>query len=636
MSGIPAGYRLQYNPTELDLVSPAPTTFSLTQAVSALTIHVSTVGGPTAGSTITTTITNTGTGSQDTLDYSGLQAGSVSGGTLTGTLGSGTALALGASAAANQTFQSATAGSFNLAPMVAAATNDTLGGSATLSGSSGATVNVFRLAAANTPGTVNLGSVHVGGAFGTQTLSLQNAAAADGYSEGLDAAFGTPSGCATTNGGTIGLLAPGASDNRSLVVGLGGGANTAAAGAVSGSVPLLLTSDGAGTSGLGTTALAAQTIIVRGSVYSGKAQWNVAGSGSWSPGGNWSDTQGNGAAGTPGVLGYAGDTAAFGNVIGGNSATVAIDAPVTVSALTFDNAAAGYTLSGAGSNTLTLNNSGSGATIAVTSGSHAIAAPMVLADDLTVSGGGTLAIGAGSGISETGSSRTLTMSGTGGALIVNGTNTYSGVTTVNAGQLAVNGSLLSPVTVNSGGILSGTGSLTNVTVNAGGHLAPGNPLGVMNVSGSLDLALGAVMDYDLDGSPADDEVAMPNGLLTLSGQQFSDFNITPQPGFARGSYYLIDAGSISGSLGPSTSGSIDGFSATLAVQGNDLVLNVIPEPSTLALLAAGAVGLAGYVWRRQATRRTGSSGSRCKPDARMRWSPAFRRNSARIRRRPRP
>jgi len=41
------------------------------------------------------------------------------------------------------------------------------------------------------------------------------------------------------------------------------------------------------------------------------------------------------------------------------------------------------------------------------------------------------------------------------------------------------------------------------------------------------------------------------------------------------------------------------YLATVAVQGNDLVLNVVPEPSALVLLAAGALGLLGYGWRRR-------------------------------------
>ena len=51
---------------------------------------------------------------------------------------------------------------------------------------------------------------------------------------------------------------------------------------------------------------------------------------------------------------------------------------------------------------------------------------------------------------------------------------------------------------------------------------------------------------------------------------------------------LIDAGSISGGFGANTSGTIGSFSANLAVQGNDLVLNVVPEPPTLLLLVAAA------------------------------------------------
>ena len=119
--------------------------------------------------------------------------------------------------------------------------------------------------------------------------------------------------------------------------------------------------------------------------------------------------------------------------------TVTLDAPQTVGSLLLGsgNPGMGYTLSGSGSNTLTFSNSGNPATITVSDGGHVINAPVVLADNLVVSGSGTLAFGNASSIAGNGYS--LTMSGTGGTLILNGSNTYSGGTQVNAGILNING-----------------------------------------------------------------------------------------------------------------------------------------------------------------------------------------------------
>lgn len=177
-----------------------------------------------------------------------------------------------------------------------------------------------------------------------------------------------------------------------------------------------------------------------------------------------------------------------------------------------------------------------------------------------------------------------------GTLTMTGTNTYSGATAINQGALIVNGSLASPVTVNSGGTLGGVGSLTSATVNAGGVLAPGDPPGTLSLGGGLSLVSGAVLDFTLDTPLTSDAISMPLGTLLLNDQQFTDFNFAPTSNFGQGTYTLIDAGSIEGSLGSGTSGIIDGLPATLAVQGDNLTLNVVPEPGTLAL-AAAALGL---------------------------------------------
>ncbi len=121
-----------------------------------------------------------------------------------------------------------------------------------------------------------------------------------------------------------------------------------------------------------------------------------------------------------------------------------------------------------------------------------------------------------------------------GTLLLAGASTYTGSTSINQGELMVNGSLVSPVTVNSGGTLGGAGSLSSVTVTSGGHIAPGDAPGLMTLSGSLSLLSGALMDYELNTLLDSDEVFMPGGLLALNGQQFTDFSFTPLAGFGPG------------------------------------------------------------------------------------------------------
>ena len=193
----------------------------------------------------------------------------------------------------------------------------------------------------------------------------------------------------------------------------------------------------------------------------------------------------------------------------------------------------------------------------------------------------------------------LTKNGS-GTLQLTAVNTYSGTISLSAGKLLVDGSLANaPITVASGAVLGGTGTVGQVTVKSGGHLAPGDSIGMLTLTNSLTLASGALLDFDLASLDASDLISMPSSTLMLDGQQFSDFLFVPQAGFESGVYTLIDAGDIQGSLGDNLSGTIGGLNAWISTSDGNLLLTVVPEPSTIVLFGIGAIGVFAYVRRRR-------------------------------------
>jgi autotransporter-associated beta strand protein len=87
-----------------------------------------------------------------------------------------------------------------------------------------------------------------------------------------------------------------------------------------------------------------------------------------------------------------------------------------------------------------------------------------------------------------------------GALVLSGSNTYTGPTTLSAGTLAVNGSIVSgTLTCASGTILTGSGSIASTTTIYGTH-SPGAGPGTQTFTGALTYGATAHLSWELGGN----------------------------------------------------------------------------------------------------------------------------------------
>ena len=144
------------------------------------------------------------------------------------------------------------------------------------------------------------------------------------------------------------------------------------------------------------------------------------------------------------------------------------------------------------------------ATVSVASGAQqTISAPVILASNATLSTNSGAQLLVSGAISETGGSRTVTKTGTGVAEL-SGTNSYTGTTTVSAGELIVSGSLAGNVTVAPGAIL-GSGGNGNLNSQVAALLA------------SSDTSLGATVTPGGDGGSGTTSIGRLNadGNVTL-------------------------------------------------------------------------------------------------------------------------
>jgi autotransporter-associated beta strand protein len=174
-----------------------------------------------------------------------------------------------------------------------------------------------------------------------------------------------------------------------------------------------------------------------------------------------------------------------------------------------------------------------------------------------------------------------------GTLVVGGQSRFTGTTLVQAGRLALAGTLPGAVQVQSGGTLGGNGTVGILTVNGGATVAPGNSIGTINVTGNFAQLTGSLYIAETSAAGTSDLIAVAGTAAISPGAQLfvtrdagaytvgQRFTVLTAAGGIAGDYALVQGAPVGGTefrLGRSanavyvdlarTAGSLYGLSRT--------------------------------------------------------------------------
>lgn len=173
------------------------------------------------------------------------------------------------------------------------------------------------------------------------------------------------------------------------------------------------------------------------------------------------------------------------------------------------------------------------------------------------------------------------------ALSITGANTYTGLTTIDAGRLAVDGSLARDVLVNPNGTLGGSGTIGRDVTNLG-TVAAGNSIGTLTVNDDFTQAAGGAMEVEIDDAGTtpgvNNDLVSVGDTTTLGG---GTVNVIAAPGsYLAGTQYtfLTSSGGVSGAFDGATD-NIPLLHAVLGYTGGSAYFTLTFDQTNFAAIA---------------------------------------------------